>query len=177
MSKTQKQMAAMNSLLLKTLKQVQRMVSSADFHDQDKRLAVWNAIDQAISLSEGRGELRHISETTDEIISSIQHGFDLTEISAANFRKILRELDIDQNAKVGKETGGWEFKGPGILIVTGNNPITGKYSRKGQREDEVGYASYIGIEGDPEKVKKVARMIKKLATYIKDEDKTKRQFI
>ena len=66
-------------------------------------------------------------------------------------------------------------EGNGILIVTGNDPITGKYasSYSGKssvkRKDEKNYASYMGIEGKPELVANAVELIKKYATYIKGE--------
>ena len=103
------------------------------------------------------------------------HGFDLTDIDASDWKLVLSGVGIrDHEGKIGRD--GWQWKGPGILIVTGNNPITGEYAL-GQREPEENYASYIGIEGEPEKVKIAADMIRELAKNIKDESPGERQFI
>jgi hypothetical protein len=62
------------------------------------------------------------------------------------------------------------------MIVTQNHPIKGWYGILGRREDQIGYASYIGIEGDPKLVKAAFKAIKKLAEYTKGEDKNRRSF-
>ena len=68
------------------------------------------------------------------------------------------------------------WKGPGISIVTGNNPITGEYMSPDRRENEKGFALYVGLEGDPDKVKEAVAMIKKIGSS-KGESKGKREFI
>ena len=44
-------------------------------------------------------------------------------------------------------------------------------------EPEKDYASYIGIEGNPEMVEKAVDLIKKYASYIKNESPGSRQYI
>lgn len=63
------------------------------------------------------------------------------------------------------------------MLVTGNNPITGKYGAPKGRTPELGFASYIGIEGSPDKVAQLAALIRAKAEYIKEEAKHERQFI
>lgn len=106
----------------------------------------------------------------------IKWGFDLTDISALNFVRVLQSVGMGTGEKGTLTDKGWVWKGSGIEIVTGNNPITGEYMNGG-REDEIGYASYIGIEGDADKVTAVVREIKKRAKYIKGESKNGREFI
>ena len=62
------------------------------------------------------------------------------------------------------ECGRWEWSGGNILIVTGNDPISGKHYHHKDRH-EVGYAGYIGIEGGKDKVAKVAKLIREHGEY------------
>ena len=118
-----------------------------------------------------------IKECVAEILSeaTAKHGFDLTGITASNWKKVLAAVGVRPAAAQSGIT--WKWTGPGIQIFTGNDPITGKYSQSGGREDEKDYASYIGIEGDPAKVKMAAGLIKKLAKTIKGESPGEREFI
>ena len=104
-----------------------------------------------------------------------QHGFDLTNISAKNWQKILTSVEAGNKANWSRY--GWEWSGGDILIVTGNNPITGEYALSKNRGIEKDYAGYIGIEGNPDKVKTVVSGIKKYADSIKGESKGGREFI
>ena len=108
-----------------------------------------------------------------------KHGFDLTDFKNGGFQKVLKLLKITPKAKLTKKHGSyqWDWKGNGILIVTGNDPITGKYATPNRRKDEKNYASYMGIEGKPELVANAVELIKKYATYIKGESKGQRNFI
>ena len=57
-----------------------------------------------------------------------KHGFDLTDFKHNGFQKVLKALKIRPKAQLDRNESGWEWKGNGILIVTGNDPITGKYA-------------------------------------------------
>ena len=72
---------------------------------------------------------------------------------------------------------GFQWKGRNILIVTGNDPITGKFRNPENRDPERNYASYIGIEGDEKKVEQAVKLIKQNLQYYKEESKGKRDFI
>ena len=72
---------------------------------------------------------------------------------------------------------GFFWKGRDILIVTGNDPITGKFRNPENRDPERNYASYIGIEGEEKKVKQAVKLIKQNLQYFKDESKGTRGFI
>lgn len=102
-------------------------------------------------------------------------GFDLTSITAANWKKVCKAGNVSDKAK--NVDGVWIWMGPQLKIHTGNNPITGEYGRKGMREDEKDYASYIGLYGVSEVVEQVAALIKKLADDIKDESPNESHFI
>lgn len=131
-----------------------------------------------------------------------KHGFDLTdfvlvteaparlnfeivdkEAGAQIFAEILEELDLPKDAKFepiyeGSSCNGFVFENEKLKIVTGNNPITGQYNRGDNfRERELGYAGYIGLEGEKEAVKKAVTLIKKRASMIKDESPGRRDFI
>ena len=113
------------------------------------------------------------------LVEAKKHGFDLTEFKPNGFQKVLKGLGIQ--VKPGQEgrSSGWEWKGNGILIVTGNNPITGEYASSGpiKRKNEKNYASYIGVEGKPELVQQAVELIKAHASYIKKESPGRRDYI
>ena len=116
----------------------------------------------------------------DLLTEASKHGFDLTDFKNGGFQKVLKGLKIRPKAKLTKSKHGasqWEWKGNGILIVTGNDPITGKYAEQGRREDEKNYASYMGIEGKPELVQQAVELIHKWASYIKNESPGTRDYI
>ena len=112
-----------------------------------------------------------------------KHGFDLTDFKHNGFQKVLKALKIRPKAQLDRNESGWEWKGNGILIVTGNDPITGEYfsSSTGKspikRRPEKNYASYIGVEGKPDLVAKAVELIKQEASYIKKESPGKRDYI
>lgn len=111
------------------------------------------------------------------ITESTKHGFDLTDFKPGGWERVLRGIGATTKPKK-MSTGypmfrwvGKRAKGAKVAIFTGNDPITG-----GPR-GEKNYASYIGIEGDPQAVKDVVRLIKQEADYIKDESPGRRDFI
>jgi hypothetical protein len=113
-----------------------------------------------------------------------EHGFDLTGFGTAqNFKTVLKENNMKPAKPVIHKltTGGsyksYVFKGQGVEMRTGNNPITGQYSCPRQRQNEKGYASYIGIKGEPAKVQKLVMSIKKHTDDIKDESAGRNDFI
>jgi len=102
-----------------------------------------------------------------------KHGFDLTNLDLRFWKKLIKDLGISETPVL--DGGAWLWTGDGIEIATGNDPISGKFA-SGKRQLEVGYLSYVGIEGDPAKVKKVVDLIKESGDY-KDESVGKRDFI
>ena len=105
-----------------------------------------------------------------------QYGFDLTDIKAKHWINILKSVGLNPNS--GKASNdGWKWSNDKITIVTANNPITGEYYAPNRRAPEKDYASYIGLEGDEETVLSVAKMIKKYADGIKDENPRNRDYI
>ena len=113
-----------------------------------------------------------------------QHGFDLTDMKPGGFKKFLKALGIPMIAK-GSSTGkSWSdgdvfyWRNKDIIIITGNNPITGTYRNKANRSPEKNYASYVGIETkDPKQMDKVVKLFKQHRSYSKDESKGRRDFI
>lgn len=113
-------------------------------------------------------------------------GFDLTSFGTAEkFQALLKRHRLTRFHKEPHrvDRGDYHSKyvyfiwsGIGLKMITGNNPITGEFNEPGRRENEPGYASYIGIEGTASKVKALAEDIRKIA-YIKDESPGKRDFI
>ena len=107
-----------------------------------------------------------------------KHGFDLTDFKPKGYQKVLKALKIKPKAQLDRNESGWEWKGNGIMIVTGNNPITGEYAGGAvRRKNEKNYASYIGAEGKPELVQQAVELIKKHTTYIKAESPGRRSYI
>ena len=111
-----------------------------------------------------------------------QHGFELTDFKPGGFKKLLKTLGIPTIAK-GSHTGGSDtsngffFRNKDIVIITGNNPITGKYRNK-NRAPEKNYASYIGIETkNPKDMKRVVNLIKQNTSYRKGESRGTRGYI
>ena len=103
-------------------------------------------------------------------------GFDLTEIGLKNFIKLLKLNDLKWTQRK-KESGAYVWGFSDGYIVTGNCPLTGNYSHPEMREAEIGYASYIGVKGNKSFRDRVAKFIKRNATYIKGYDPKTRQFI
>lgn len=103
-----------------------------------------------------------------------KHGFDFTDIKATAWKKVLKAMKIGDTPV--RSPDGWKWMGPDIMIVTGNDPITGKYFAQGEREDQADYASAIGIEGKGDLVLQAADMIKKLGNP-KGESPGDRQYI
>ena len=111
-----------------------------------------------------------------------QHGFDLTDFKPGGFKKLLKTLGIPTIAKGSHQGGsdtsnGFFFRNKDIVIITGNNPITGKYRNK-NRAPEKNYASYIGIETKTrEDMDKVVKLIKQNTSYRKGESRGTRGYI
>ena len=111
-----------------------------------------------------------------------QHGFDLSDFKPGGFKKLLKTLGIPTIAKGSHQGGsdtsnGFFFRNKDIIIITGNNPITGKF-RNQNREPEKNYASYIGIETKTrEDMDKLVKLIKQHTSYRKGESRGRRDFI
>lgn len=120
--------------------------------------------------------MRMIRETE----GTYQHGFDHTDISAGDWKKVLNragvtEMEPEHESEHGSKF--WVWESPKIKIVTLNNPISGEYAGPGKRENEKDFAGYIGLEGDEDTVEIIANLIKSLASDIKGESPGDRSYI
>ena len=117
-----------------------------------------------------------------------EYGFDLTNFDGViGFKKVLKENKLSGKAikkcvksdRDPKKTlyCHYEWKDKDVKLVTGSNPITGVHGLIRGRKKDIGYASYMGIEGKPSAVEKLAKSIKKHATFIKGENPKEREFI
>ena len=113
-----------------------------------------------------------------------QHGFDLTDFKPRGFEKFLTALGIPKIAKGSSTGASWSdgrsffWRNKDIIIITGNNPITGQYRDKGRRDPEKNYASYVGIETkDPKDMDRVVKLFKQNTSYRKGESRGRRDFI
>ena len=113
-----------------------------------------------------------------------QHGFDLTDFKPGGFKRFLKALGIPMIAKGSSTGASWSdgrnffWRNKDIIIITGNNPITGQYRDEGRRSPEKNYASYVGIETkDPKDMDRVVKLFKQNTSYRKGESKGKRSFI
>jgi len=118
-----------------------------------------------------------------------EYGFDLTDFKGAvSFKSLLKKHGLTKYRKIwhpifanGKKAGyysySWSNKDGTLELRTGNNPITGAYSQPKYRENEKGYASYMGIKGNNDKVMFLVDDIKTFATSIKGENDKELEFI
>ena len=113
-----------------------------------------------------------------------QHGFDLTDFKPGGFKRFLKALGIPMVAKGSSTGASWSdgksffWRNKDIIIITGNNPITGQYRDEGRRSPEKNYASYVGIETkDPKDMDRVVKLFKQNTSYRKGESKGRRSFI
>lgn len=130
-------------------------------------------------------------------------GFDLTTFkSRESFQKVLDKHRLDERQLVcvkpiGKKLSfeppfkktnesdeecslikyRWTNKDGSLILDTTNDPKLGCYSIPWFRAPEKGYASSMGVSGDPNKVKALVKDIRKAASFIKEESRCKRDFI
>lgn len=116
----------------------------------------------------------------------IKWGFDLTNFKPNGFQQILKQLGITEDSlteEFRNDLNGVQYRrsfiwhGQNIKIVTVNNPISGEYAQINRRENDKDYASYIGIEGRADQVKKAVELIHEQSDFIKDESPLTRDFI
>ncbi len=144
----------------------------------------WQAEGQKMTAESLHAALEEARKSSTGEVSdggSSKAGFDLTAISPENWASMLLNLGIRSNSGKRVNMGSyqaWQWEGDGIKIVTAQNPINGEPgdSSMGSQQKEIGYASYIGIEGEPGKVKMVVDFIKANGQY-KDFNPNQREFI
>lgn len=122
------------------------------------------------------------------------YGFDLTDFkSAEDFKALLKKHGLTKHKRIfhalwhkgekfykkgdGYTVFSWSNPEGTLELRTGNNPITGEYNMPKQRAREKGYASYMGIKGENDKVVLLADDIKTRATAIKGENDKELEFI
>ena len=118
-----------------------------------------------------REELNRIQEARVGGGGEMDYGFDLTEFpSPRAFQVVLDELGLRGPRKEATDYGTeqYVFETDGLRLVTSENPL---------EDPEPGYASYMGITGEPRKVQRLVDEIKEKAVYIKGEDPGTRSYI
>ena len=125
-----------------------------------------------------------LTEASKIMVNGVQHGFDLTDFKPGGFKRFLKALGIPMIAKGSSTGASWSdgrsffWRNKDIIIITGNNPITGQYRDEGRRSPEKNYASYVGIETkDPKDMDRVVKLFKQNTSYRKGESKGRRSFI
>ena len=114
-----------------------------------------------------------------------QWGFELTDFEPNSFEKILTNLGIKEGNVTDKLISvnekmvrtGFIWSGDGITIITSNNPITGEYNQPERRPPEIGYAGYIGVQGESAKVDRAVKLIRDHIGIGTEESPNKREFI
>jgi len=149
-----------------------------DFTEAEVRSEVKKITDAATHWVENKNKPSFLklvkSQTTAKVVkNNAKHGWDLGDINPSDFKALLKKLNIKETAK--KTDRAWVWEGEGITIYTGNDPLTGKYL-SGHREDEIGYLSYVGVEGDADKVKIAVDHLNEFGNF-KDESPGRRDFI
>ena len=111
-------------------------------------------------------------------------GFDLTDFNVeetdgggdAKFQELLEYFDLkledETNVKQDNRLGvafEWSNSDKSIILITGNNPITGENFIRG-RMNEPGYLSYVGVScKSPSDLQHFINEFRKKASYIKEE--------
>lgn len=111
-------------------------------------------------------------------------GFDTTMFNSDGWRNVCSRLGLvfirrepDHHNEWIWSTGGYGLDGDVLVIYTTANPHTGEYHKPAQRDPELDFAGYIGIEGRPFDVKRAVELIREFALTIKGESPYKRSYI
>lgn len=111
-------------------------------------------------------------------------GFDLTNFKESEdeykrsegegvkkFKGLLEKFGMSYKGYTESEVGyEWSDREESIVMVTGNNPITGEYWDTKRRETEKGYLSYVGISCKSREVlQEFIIEFRRRATFIKEE--------
>ena len=113
--------------------------------------------------------------------NKLKWGFDLTDFGKAErFKNVLKQNQLPLSARtklmakdMPRRYKVFVWQNKDVKMVTANNPITGK----GTDGNEIGYASYMGIEGKPLNVKRLAKSIRKNAVQIKEENPRENPYV
>lgn len=96
--------------------------------------------------------------------ATAERGFDLTDFgTAAEFQEIIDGFNLQGDAVTRDGRTLFIWHSDNLMMVTGNNPITGEHSFDSRRPPEEGYASKIGIEGRAAHVETLSELIKERA--------------
>ena len=127
------------------------------------------------------GDRRKVSVSYKEYPSGLHgHSFDLTTIQYGGrnrFEDFLERHGLTEYDRVdlSEESGGsryqyvWSNPSGTRVVATTNNPISGKYTRPGDREDETGYAGFMSIEcADPQVLALMVLDVLDTAEHVKD---------
>lgn len=109
-------------------------------------------------------------------VPGIRHcSFDITAFDSAEaWQSICERMNLSYSGRGRNRCYVWT--GPGIEVVTYNNPLTGEYNQPELRENDPGFASYIGASGDDEKVGEFYNLVCEVSDYIKAKDPTERSY-
>lgn len=117
--------------------------------------------------------------------SDCRAGFDLSSFHDSSvFKQLLKRFKLSSYKRHSSPIPHTKLKvyytytwsNASVMLVTGNNPLTGVYSVPSARAKEKGYASYIGIEGKCPIVHQLFDYIKAHAT-VGGENMGEREFI
>lgn len=111
-------------------------------------------------------------------------GYDLTTFfdkenteGETQFKELLALFDLIEVPREGKDIP-FQWKSSRLLLVAANNPLTGEYYRRDDRDPEKGYLSYVGIECDSEDLlEDFVKLFREKALDIKGESPHQREFI
>jgi len=96
-------------------------------------------------------------------------GFDTTIFSTSeDFNKLLDFFGLVYTGQRDRNNA-FMFEGEGLKVVTSNNPLTGESNHPDTNPGvRKGFAGYIGVEGDQNKVKDFCRLVKRRCEVYKD---------
>lgn len=101
------------------------------------------------------------------VAEKTEHGYDITNFGTA-WPAFQAELGLRPDGREPNSVAGFRWiNDAGLLVVTGNNPVTGQYRDAAQREPQIGFASYMGAEGPAQEVERFRTAVRRHAVYIK----------
>ena len=150
--------------------------SDEAFAGRLRELAVTTEIDRLRAFAQ-REEITASRSNEPSHSTVAHHGFDLTHFGSA-WPEFAEAAGLTY---AGRTPNGRAFlwtTEAGTEMTTQNNPAHGEYGPgREQRDDEPGYASYIGLTGPKDDMWRVIGLIRKHAASIKAESFDQRRFI
>ena len=104
--------------------------------------------------------------TDSDVTESSHASCDLTHFDG-NWPRFKAELGLTYCGRAPGRCNAFVWTARGLTVDTHNNPETGEYSQPNRRDDEPGYASYIGASGDPARIREFREALKRHATWRK----------